>query len=110
MTPEKLAKFVDLLEKGVINNRAAQEVFEEVAKTGKEPEDIVKEKGLEQIGSVEELENIIKEILDDNPAQVAEYKAGKEKLFGFFVGQAMKRTKGKGNPKIIQELLKKHLS
>lgn len=110
VTPEKLAKIVDLLEKGVINNLTAKEVFEEVASTGKEPENIIKEKGLEQIGSVEELENIIKEIVKDNPKQVEQYKSGKDKLFGFFVGEAMKRTKGKGNPNIIQDLLKKYLS
>jgi aspartyl-tRNA(Asn)/glutamyl-tRNA(Gln) amidotransferase subunit B len=59
---------------------------------------------------VEELEAIIKEILASNATQAAEYKAGNQKLFGFFVGQAMAKTKGKGDPKVIQELLKKHLS
>ncbi len=109
VTPAKLAKLVTLLEKGVINNRAAQEVFQEVALTGYDPEAIVKEKGLEQMGSSEELEAMVKELLAANPSQVAEYKAGKEKMFGFFVGQMMQKTKGKGDPKLIQELLKKHL-
>lgn len=110
VTPEKLAHLVSLVEKGVINNRAAQEVFVVVAETGANPEVVVKEKGLEQVGSVEELEAIIKEILASNAAQAAEYMAGNQKLFGFFVGQAMAKTKGKGDPKVIQELLKKHLS
>lgn len=109
VTPEKLAKIIGLAENGVINNHSAKEVFQEVAKTGKQPEDIVKEKGLEQIGDTEELELIIKAIVDENPGTVAQYKAGREKLFGFFVGEAMKRTKGKGSPNVIQEILKKYL-
>lgn len=110
VTPEKLAKLVNLLEKGAINNRAAQEVFKEMATSGKDPEAIVKEKGLEQIGSVDEIEVMVKELLAANSAQVADYKAGNAKLFGFFVGQMMQKTKGKGDPKVIQELLKRHLS
>ena len=109
VTPEKLAKLVSLVEAGKINNRTAQEVFLEAASTGNDPEKIVAEKGLEQIGSSDELEAIVKELLAANPSQVAEYKAGKEKMFGFFVGQMMQKTKGKGDPKMIQELLKKHL-
>lgn len=110
VTPEKLAKLIGLLEKGVINNRAAQEVFKEMANSGNDPEAIVKEKGLEQIGSTDEIEAMVKELLAANAAQVADYKAGNTKLFGFFVGQMMQKTKGKGDPKVIQELLKKHLS
>jgi len=110
VTPKHLAKIVKLLETGNINNHAAKQVFEEVAQSGKDPQDIVKEKNLEQVGSVEELEKIVKEIIDQNPDNVALYKSGKERVFGFFVGQCMKKTQGKGNPKIIQELLKKHLS
>jgi aspartyl-tRNA(Asn)/glutamyl-tRNA(Gln) amidotransferase subunit B len=110
VTPEKLAQLIALVDKSVINNRAAQEVFLIVAQTGQDPEAVVKEKGLEQVGSVEELEKIIKEMLAVYQSQVADYKAGNQKLFGFFVGQAMQKTKGKGDPKVIQELLKKHLS
>lgn len=109
VTPEKLAALIEMVEGGKINNTAAKEVFEEVAKNGSNPADVVKEKGLEQIGSSEELEAIVKEIVDANPQVVADYKSGKERLFGFFVGQAMQKTKGKGNPKIIQELLIKYL-
>lgn len=109
ITPEKLAQLVDLLDKNIINNRAAQEVFAIMAQTGQDAQVIVKEKGLEQIGNTEELENIVLEIIKANPNQVAQYKAGSEKMFGFFVGQAMQKTKGKGNPQILTELLKKHL-
>ncbi|MCK5632635.1 Asp-tRNA(Asn)/Glu-tRNA(Gln) amidotransferase subunit GatB [bacterium] len=109
VTPDLLAKIVTLVESGKINNRAAKEVFEIVAQTGQNPEEIVKEKGLEQIGSVDQLEEIVKTIVESNPDMVEKYKSGKDRLFGFFVGQAMKKTQGKGDPKIIQELLKKHL-
>ncbi len=110
INPDKLAALIELIENGTINNVAAKEVFEDIAISGKNPGDVVKEKGLEQVGSVDELEAIVKEIVAANPSVVADYKSGKDKLFGFFVGQAMQKTKGKGNPKIIQDLLKKHLS
>lgn len=110
VTPQKLAQLVDMIDKGIINSRTAAEVFATVAQTGKEPAQVVKEQGLEQIGSTQEIEKIVKEIIAANPSQVAQYKAGQEKLIGFFVGQAMQKTQGKANPKIVQELMKKHLS
>jgi aspartyl-tRNA(Asn)/glutamyl-tRNA(Gln) amidotransferase subunit B len=109
VSPSSLAELIALVEKGVINARTAQDVFAEIAQTGSSPAQIVTQKGLEQVGSSEELEAIIKEIIAANPQQVSDYKSGKDKLFGFFVGQAMAKTKGKGNPAIINELLKKHL-
>lgn len=110
ITPEKLAELVNLIEQGIINTRAGQEVFLEVAQTGKNPTDVVKEKGLEQIEDTAALEAVIKEIIDSNTDNVTAYKSGKTKLFGFFVGEAMKRTKGKGNPKVINDLLQKYLN
>ncbi len=110
VTPQLLAELVTLLDDKIINNRAAQEVFEIVAKTGQSPQAVVKEKGLEQIGSSDEIEKIIQEIIASNPHNVAEYKSGKVKLWGFFVGQAMQKTKGKGDPQMINDLLKKYLS
>lgn len=109
VTPEKLAHIVELVESGKINNSAAKEVFEVVAQTGQNPAEVVSQKGLEQVGASPELEAMIKTIVDANPTVVADYKSGKERLFGFFVGQAMQKTQGKGNPKIIQDLLKKYL-
>ena len=109
ITPEKLGKLIDMVDKGTINNRAAQEIFAEMARTGKEPNLIMQEKGLQQMGNTAELETIIIDIIKANPDSVALYKGGKDKLWGFFVGQAMQKTKGKGNPQIINELLKKHL-
>lgn len=109
VTPEKLAEIVELVDNGTINNHAAQEVLAAVAETGAAPADVIKEKGLEQIGSADELEQIVKEIIAENQKQVEAFKAGNQKLFGFFVGQAMKKTQGRGNPKMLQELLKKHI-
>ena len=109
VSPAKLAEIITMIESDKINNHAAKEVFSIVAQTGKNPAEIVKEKGLEQIGSSDALEIIIKKIIDANPEQVQQLKAGNERLMGFFVGQAMKESQGKGNPKIIQEILKKLL-
>ncbi len=81
-----------------------------MAKSGKSAPVIIEEKDLKQIGSEEELEKIILEIIKNNADQLKKYLEGNERLFQFFVGQTMKATKGKGNPKVIQELLKKHLS
>lgn len=110
VTPEKIGQLMHLLENRVINHHAAKQVFELCAQTGESPKDGVKRLGLEQIDSKDELEKIVLEVVNANPAVVQEYKSGKEKLFGFFVGQVMQKTKGKGNPALIQELLKKHLS
>jgi len=110
VTPEKLAAIITMLEDGKINGHAAKEVFAVVATTGGNPADIVKEKGLEQIGSKDELTAIVKEILAAHPENVALYKSGKDRVFGFFVGQAMQKTQGKGDPKVIQDLLKQYLS
>ena len=109
ISPIRLAKIIELVETDKINNLAAKEVFEAVAETGADPLDVVKEKGLEQIDSTDELEKIVDEIIANNLAQVEQYKSGKDKIFGFFVGQAMQQTKGKGNPKVLQDLLRKKL-
>ncbi len=111
VTPEKLASITELLESGKINNLAAKEVFEEMAQSGKDPHAIVKEKGLEQIGDANELEAIVKAIMNENPENVAQYiqapEDKRQRMIGFFVGQAMKKSNGKANPKMIQEILKK---
>lgn len=108
-TPTQFAEFIQLIEDKIINSRGAQEVFNIMSSTGQNPKDIVKEKNLEQIGSVDEIEKLVKEVIAENPEQVVEYKSGKERLFGFFVGQVIKKTKGKGDQALINELLKKHL-
>ena len=88
----------------------AKEVIEEMYRTGAAPGTIIKEKGLIQITDEGALAETIAGVIGKNPAQLAQYRAGKEKVFGFFVGQVMKATQGKANPKLINDLLKKMLA
>ncbi|MBI5286815.1 MAG: Asp-tRNA(Asn)/Glu-tRNA(Gln) amidotransferase subunit GatB [Deltaproteobacteria bacterium] len=108
--PEGLARLLKMIDAGVISGKIAKEVFEEMYKTGKDPEAIVKEKGLVQITGEDTLVKLIDEVLKANPQQLAEYRLGKDKLFGFFVGQVMKTTKGQANPQLLNKLLKERLS
>jgi aspartyl-tRNA(Asn)/glutamyl-tRNA(Gln) amidotransferase subunit B len=110
MTPQRLAQLADLLDSGIISSPTAKEVFIIVADTDQNPDMIIEKQGLKQIGSIKELETLVKEVIAANPKQTADYRAGKDKLFGFFVGQMMQKTQGKGNPQLINELLKKQLS
>ena len=109
VSPEKLVKLIRMVDAGAVNLKTAKEVFEEVYKTGKEPDVIVKEKGLAQVSDEAAIVKAIDEIINANPKEVAEYKAGKEKLFSFFVGQTMKVTKGQANPQVLNKLLKERL-
>jgi aspartyl-tRNA(Asn)/glutamyl-tRNA(Gln) amidotransferase subunit B len=110
ITPEMLAQLISLIEQKVITTRTAQEVFLQAAQTGTSPQHIVKEQNLEQVSDVNALEKLIQEIIATNPQQVTAYKSGKEKLFGFFVGQVMAKTQGKSDPQLVNELLKKYLA
>jgi len=107
--PERLAGMVKMIGDGTISNKIAKTVFEEMYKTGKDAEAVVKEQGLVQVSDTGEIETIIADVIKANPAQHADYKGGKDKLFGFFVGQVMKASKGKANPEMVNELLKKKL-
>lgn len=107
--PKALVELIRLVENGTINRNTAKEVFEEIYKTGKDPETIVKERGLTQISDENIIIETIKEIITKNPKEVERFRAGEEKLLGFFIGQVMKTTKGKANPKIVNELLIKML-
>ncbi|MBI2880147.1 MAG: Asp-tRNA(Asn)/Glu-tRNA(Gln) amidotransferase subunit GatB [Candidatus Tectomicrobia bacterium] len=108
--PESLAGLVRLIEDGTITGKIAKTVFEEMFRTGKEAAAIVKEQGLTQITDAGPLAAAADEVLSAHPKEVADYKGGKTKLLGFFVGQVMKATQGKGNPQAVQEILKKKLS
>jgi aspartyl-tRNA(Asn)/glutamyl-tRNA(Gln) amidotransferase subunit B len=108
--PGKLAGMVKMIADGVISTKIAKTVFEEMYKTGKDAETVVKEQGLVQVSDTGAIEQIISDVIKANPGQAAEYKTGKEKLFGFFVGQVMKASKGKANPDLVNQLLKKKLS
>jgi len=107
--PQDLVDMIQLIEKGTINVKIAKTVFEEMYNTGKKAMTIVEEKGLVQISDSAGIETIVDEILSKNPDAVERFKAGDAKLMGFFVGQVMKETKGKANPKIVNELLRKKL-
>lgn len=106
---EFLARMVALIDKGTISGSIAKKVFEKMFETGKDPETIVKEEGLEVVSDEGTLVAIVRKILDGNPQSVADYKSGKEKAFGFLVGQAMKETRGKANPQLINKILKEEL-
>jgi aspartyl-tRNA(Asn)/glutamyl-tRNA(Gln) amidotransferase subunit B len=109
LTPQELVELLTLIEKGTINRNTAKDVFEEMYKTGKSAETIVKEKGLTQISDSSVIIEAIREIIAKNPKEVERFKAGEEKLIGFFVGQVMKLTKGKANPKLVNELILQEL-
>lgn len=109
IAPEKLAQLLNLIGEGKLSGRLAKDVFEIMIETGQEPEKIVEEKGLVQISDTGALEAIVDQVIKDNPKMVEEYKSGKDKLFGFFVGQTMKLSGGKANPQMINEILKKKL-
>ena len=104
-----MAQLIDSIASGVISGRTAKEVFEIVKETGEEPKKIIETQGLQQKSDPKELEKIIDKILEDNKDKVEQYKSGKDKLFGFFVGQVMKLSSGKANPQLVNEILKKKL-
>ena len=110
ITSKQLGELVDNIENGKISNRQAKEVLEEMCESGKGALDIIDEKGLSQISDENEIESLVDKVLNSNPENVKKYKNGKDKLFGFFVGEAMKLSKGKANPKIVNDLIKKKLS
>lgn len=109
ISPSNLAELIGLIEDGKISGKIAKEIFTEMYSTGKTAEKIVKEKGLEQISDSSEIDAVVDRVIADNPKQVEQYRGGKAQVFGYFVGQVMKETKGQANPKIVNELLKKKL-
>ncbi|MDP2167895.1 MAG: Asp-tRNA(Asn)/Glu-tRNA(Gln) amidotransferase subunit GatB [Thermodesulfovibrionales bacterium] len=110
LKPEQLADMLSLIDKGTISGKIAKTVFEEMFRTGKDAESIVIEKSLVQITDKDAILKAVDEILAKSPKEVERYRAGEEKLIGFFVGQAMKLTKGKANPAALNEILKRKLS
>jgi aspartyl-tRNA(Asn)/glutamyl-tRNA(Gln) amidotransferase subunit B len=97
------------IEDGTISGKIAKQVFEAMWKGEGSADDIIEQQGLKQISDSSAIEGIIREVLDNNPKQIEQYRGGQEKLFGFFVGQVMKATQGKANPKQVNELLRKLL-
>ncbi|CDZ24274.1 Aspartyl/glutamyl-tRNA(Asn/Gln) amidotransferase subunit B [[Clostridium] cellulosi] len=110
ISPKMLVTMLSLIDKGTISNTAGKTVLEEMFATGKDPEEIVKEKGLAQVSDAAALEALVKEVLAQNEKSVADYKKGKTNALGYLVGQCMRASKGKGNPQILRDLLQKELN
>ncbi|QNT78607.1 Asp-tRNA(Asn)/Glu-tRNA(Gln) amidotransferase subunit GatB [Entomobacter blattae] len=109
VSAEALGAMLDLMADNTINGKIAKDVFEEMAQTGEMPASIVERKGLKQVTDIGEIEGIVEKILAENADKVEQYKSGKDKLFGFFVGQVMKAMAGKANPAIVNEVIAKKL-
>ena len=107
--PKHLGDLLQLIKDGVISGKMGKDIFPEIYKRGTSPKQYIEEKGLVQISDESALEGTIEKVLAQSPKEVAEFKAGKEKLLGFFVGQVMKETRGKANPKLLNELLLRRL-
>ena len=108
-TPQSLAELVTLIEKGTISGKIAKEILPELLKKGGSPQKLVDKKGMTQISDPKELEKIIAKVLADHPSEVEKFRGGKTKLKGFFVGQVMKQTGGRADPKLTNQLLEKML-
>ena len=105
-----LSKLINLIKDGTISGKIAKTVFEEMIDGDKDPQKIIDTKGLKQQSDPKAIEELINKVIKNNEEKVTEYKLGKDKLFGFFVGQAMKEIKGKGNPQLINKILKEKLN
>ncbi|MGE0275377.1 MAG: Asp-tRNA(Asn)/Glu-tRNA(Gln) amidotransferase subunit GatB [Nitrospiraceae bacterium] len=110
VAPRRLVALLELVESGAVSLKAARDIFPEMYRSGKPPEEIVRDKGLTQVSDEAALAAIIDDVLGKNPTQVEQYKAGKEQVLGFLVGQVMKASGGKANPGKVNELLKKRLA
>ena len=106
----QLGELIGLISDNTISGKIAKDVFAEMYKSGGNPADIVEEKGLKQVTDTGAIEAVVDEVIAENPDNVAKYRGGKDKLFGFFVGQVMKKMQGKANPAVVNELLKKKLT
>ncbi|NLJ77044.1 MAG: Asp-tRNA(Asn)/Glu-tRNA(Gln) amidotransferase subunit GatB [Peptococcaceae bacterium] len=110
VTPGGLASLLKLIDKGTISNKMGKKVFAVMFQEGREPQQIVKEKGLSQISDVDRLAEIIAEVIDKNPKPVADFQSGKEQAIGFLVGQVMKATRGQANPGAVNAMLRERLA
>ncbi|QDE88731.1 aspartyl/glutamyl-tRNA amidotransferase subunit B [Myxococcus xanthus] len=108
-TPAQLGELLGAVDQGVVSANAGKDVLGEMFRTGKAPADIIAEKGLAQVSDTGAIEAVVDDILAKNAGEIEKYRAGKKQVFGFFVGQVMRAMKGKGNPALVNELLKKKL-
>ena len=109
ISPENLGRLLNMIDRGTISGKIAKSLFMEMMASGKDPETLVKEKNLVQVSDEGELLAVVREIIAANPSQAAEYRAGKTKLMGYFVGQLMQKTKGRANPKLANQLFSQEL-
>ena len=109
VTAAKLGELIDLVADGTLSNRLAKDVFEAMTETGKSAAEIVAERGLKQVSDTGAIEAAINQVIAANADKVAEYRSGKDKLYGFFVGQVMRAMGGKANPQALNDLLKRKL-
>ena len=109
-TAEQLAKMIELIDKGTISSAIAKKVLTELFENPKDPEVIIKEKGWIQISDEGAIKEVVMKILENNPQSVADFKGGKDKALGFLVGQAMKETKGKANPQMLNKMFLEELN
>jgi aspartyl-tRNA(Asn)/glutamyl-tRNA(Gln) amidotransferase subunit B len=110
VSPAALGEMIKLIDDGTISGKMAKEIFDQMFKTGKSAAVLVKEMGGGQISDASQLETIIADAITANPKQAADYRAGKQALLAFFVGQVMKVTKGKANPQLVNDILKAKLA
>ncbi|MEZ4549312.1 MAG: hypothetical protein R2874_02245 [Desulfobacterales bacterium] len=108
MSAAQLAELIALIETDVISGKIAKTVFDEMVTSGKAPKVIVEEKGLVQVTDASAIESVVDQVISANPSEVEKFKAGNAKLMGFFVGQVMRETKGKANPQMVNQLLKRN--
>jgi aspartyl-tRNA(Asn)/glutamyl-tRNA(Gln) amidotransferase subunit B len=106
---ENLARMIDLINEGTISTKLAKDVFEEMLHSGQNPDSIIERKGLRQVSDHGEIDKVVEEVLQLNPDEVQKFIGGKDKVFGFFVGEVMKKTRGKANPKVLNDLLRQKL-
>jgi aspartyl-tRNA(Asn)/glutamyl-tRNA(Gln) amidotransferase subunit B len=109
VAPEHLAGMIRMIDEGKISGKMAKGLFEEILASGKSPDEIAREKGLVQLSDTGAIESAVDAVLAAHTDQASEYRSGKEKVFGFLVGQVMKRTQGKANPQMVNEILKEKL-
>ncbi len=109
VTADNLAELLELIDSQVISGKIGKAVFEEMVGSGKRAAEIVEDKGLRQVSDESAIAGVIEQVLAENPAEVQAYRGGKHKLLGFFVGQVMRKTKGKANPQLVNEILRRQL-
>ena len=109
ISSKKLGELIIRINDGTISGKIAKDVFEKIWISGGEVDETIQKEGLEQVTNFDEIESMIDKVIQSNPEQHSQYKAGKDRLFGFFVGQVMKASEGKANPKQVNDILKEKL-